>query len=359
MPNVYQISARYRADLLAGDREAAARLAEQYGQAWQRIDAYREALQVKIDAARDAGEDISVAWLMRRDRLLALEEQTLASLLDAARSAGVTITDQQMQAWGMGADAAKELTIAALGARNRPDLTARVSTAWNALPDDVGRTLVGTLADGTPVADVLASYAGAAAAEVRSVMLTGALMGQNPRTIARRMRDVVGGDLTRAMTIARTETLRAYRQAELQSYSENADVVKAWRWQATFSARTCAMCIAMSGTTTPVKAGQNTSTSVSASTVFATHPNCRCVAVPVTRSWADLGFDGIPETVTTPPTGPEWFAAQPEETQRAILGPAKYSAWKDGAFGLRDLVAYRNDPTWGPMRWEKPLKSVA
>ncbi len=50
---------------------------------------------------------------------------------------------------------------------------------------------------------------------------------------------------------------------------------------------------------------------------------------------------------TTYQTGQEWFTAQPESTQLAILGRGRYDAWKRGDVSLSDMVRRVDNPTWG------------
>jgi hypothetical protein len=66
------------------------------------------------------------------------------------------------------------------------------------------------------------------------------------------------------------------------------------------------------------------------------------------------GFDRIIEEGS----GEEWFNAQSEATQRDMLGPGKYEAWKDGKFEFGDLSKTVDDPVYGPMRQEATLKEL-
>ena len=94
------------------------------------------------------------------------------------------------------------------------------------------------------------------------------------------------------------------------------------------------------------------------------HPNCRCAPLPKTKSWASilgpLGIDtsDIPETTIQVQSGADWFDNQPAATQQAILGNAKYAAYKAGALKLSDLVYHGHDPDWGGYRQEKSLKDA-
>lgn len=161
--------------------------------------------------------------------------------------------------------------------------------------------------------------------------------GLSPREAAARMLTRLeggfNGGLPRALTIARTEILDAYRNAAFAQHQANADVLAGWIWSARLDLDTCPACIAMHGSmhriTTPGPLG---------------HPNCRCARVPVTRSWADLGFD-IPEPEPTITTGEEWFAGLDRDQQTRIMGPARLAAL-DAGTPFADLATVRHSRGW-------------
>ena len=59
--------------------------------------------------------------------------------------------------------------------------------------------------------------------------------------------------------------------------------------------------------------------------------------MPLTKSWADLGFSGMPEQPALP-SGESLFTRLPADQQRQIMGDASYRAWKAGAVNLQDFV---------------------
>jgi SPP1 gp7 family putative phage head morphogenesis protein len=228
--------------------------------------------------------------------------------------------------------AAVQLVISHYVARLEARLAASPAPAW-ALDDAaflVGqRALVAAeLVLSPALRQILASLASDAAQGMADALVRGVLSGQNPRQIARLVAAQSRVALRRALTIARTETLRAYRETSRRAYRESG--VTEWIWYAHLGPRTCAVCIAMHGTRYPVTES------------LRSHPNCRCAMLPVVA--------GVPEIET----GPSWFARQNERTQLAILGPGKLAAYNDGAFGLPDLVG---ETPRG--RFELPLREVA
>jgi hypothetical protein len=68
---------------------------------------------------------------------------------------------------------------------------------------------------------------------------------------------------------------------------------------------------------------------------------------PATKSWADLGFPGVPDTRPEIRGGEEVFGALSEEDQRFVLGPSKFLLWQAGSISLDDLVTETFSPVYG------------
>lgn len=177
------------------------------------------------------------------------------------------------------------------------------------------------------------------ATEAMLRVLTQAIpQGLSPRQAARRMLEAVegqfNGGLARALTIARTEILDAYRTAARQQQDANLDVVTGWIWHAQLDDRTCISCVAQHGTLhRPEEAGPED------------HQNGRCARMPKTKTWAELGF-GIAEPPDRVTDGAAWFAAQPERVQLAIAGPARLEQLRTGQRTLADMSTRRRNPGW-------------
>ena len=174
---------------------------------------------------------------------------------------------------------------------------------------------------------------------VRRELIRGVAAGSNPRATARRIVARVegrfNGGLARALTIARTETLDAHREAARLARMEHADVLQGWRWVTSLDANTCPACIGMAGSVHPVEEPGPLG-----------HPNCRCAAVPVTKSWAALGFPNIEEPADLLPDPQAWFDGLSDGEQRQILGPARLQAYRAGVYPLRGWAEKRTNPGW-------------
>lgn len=73
--------------------------------------------------------------------------------------------------------------------------------------------------------------------------------------------------------------------------------------------------------------------------------NCRCARQPVTKSWADLGFDiGEPDDLV--PDADEYFALLTAEQQQEILGAAGYREWKAGRWPREKWAVKRSTDGW-------------
>jgi len=348
---VYQLSRQFKAELLSRERAGAREMLESYRVAYREIMDELQQLTDQMEAhARtqlrrlEQGLEpkrLDVAWLLKEKRLTALQAQVLAQMEKFGAIAGPMVERLKYEAAARAEEDARELAFAALDAK-----AAQISVSWSTLPIGAFESLVGTFDARSPVSKLFASFAPEAGSGVRSALIKGVTLGQGPRLIADAVRNVLGVPLTRALTISRTETLRSYREASIASYAANPDIVRKWRWTATKTARTCAMCLAMDG--------QEFDNDVP----FGSHPNCRCVPIPVTLSWEELGITGIPETSPQIESGSDWFDRQDKVTQLQVLGPAKFELFERGEIKISDLVGYRDDPEWGPVRYEKSAKSV-
>lgn len=341
MPNLSDVVAAYRAQLLAREAQAAARLVRAYGTAYKRIQADLGRITKRIEAAREAGEPLGMSWLFQQQRLHALKDQADAEMRVYSEVAETTITAAQEDAVAMGLRHSVGLMDSAL-----PEAPPGASVSWTRLPKEGMADLVGRMSDGSPLRKTLDSLGKEPGQALENALIQGLATGQNPKTLAASVRTELGANLTRGLTISRTEILRTYRETSRRSFAANSEKLEGWWWSATLDPSTCPSCWAMSGT---VHTADETMDS---------HPNCRCAMVPRTLSWEELGFEGIPDTRPKVESGIDAFAKAPESVQRAVLGPAAFEAWKAGAVKLEDFVGQKHSDAWGTMRYTRSLKAA-
>lgn len=339
MTTLAALTAQQRAERARLEADAAARLVTAYGRAWAAIDRDLAALTQAIEAAQSRGETVNAAWLARQSRYRALMDQVETQINGLALQAGPLVRQQQAAAIGAAANHAEALARAALGPP-----PPGVAVTWNRVPVEATRELIGALGDGRPLGDLLARMGSDARIAADDALTTALLRGQSPRIAAQALEAAVQGmGRNRALRLARSSMLDAYRDSTLAAYRQN-DVITAYKRIAAYGPRTCLACLALSGKIYPL--GQD----------FSRHAGCRCALLPVCRSWAELGYPGIPEPAQ-PEDGAEWFARQPEATQRAMLGPTAYPLFVKGNITLADFVEEGTN-RWGPYTAQRPLRDV-
>jgi SPP1 gp7 family putative phage head morphogenesis protein len=111
--------------------------------------------------------------------------------------------------------------------------------------------------------------------QISRELASGVAEGINPKQMAKRINDRVDKiGLTRARTLARTETIRAHHVATVQEYrnwSVEGVKVKA-EWETAGDERVCPICLALE---------DRTYTPNEIEPMIPRHPNCRCLALPV------------------------------------------------------------------------------
>ena len=320
--------ARFRRQLLQQERAAASQMVRAYGESWARIRA--DILRVQ---AQLAAGDTSL-WRIQQDaRLRSVQAQIEAELRRFAPYAAQSATQMQQAA----IQAAQRNAGQAIEAAGGPSATMR----FDKLNAGAVESMVGFASDGSPLQALFDDIGPDVAPRMTATLAKGIALGWNPRVTAREMRAAYGVGLNRALTMARTETLRAYREATSQVYQKNADVLEGWIWVCACDRRSCASCWAMHGSLHSLDERLDD------------HPNGRCAMAPKVRD--------RPNRIGA--TGAERFDMLSANDQRYILGPGMFEAWKDGQVslsptGANSIVGQRNDAQWGSMRHARSLRDV-
>lgn len=161
-------------------------------------------------------------------------------------------------------------------------------------------------------------------------------LGQNPRIIADWITDAYGMGLTDSLRMTRTVQLYSYRQSNNAVQVANSDLLQGVVWSAELDDRVCMSCVALHGKVFPV------------GTIANDHHNGRCAMLP----WVK----GTPNPIEQ--SGAEWFASQPETTQRTMMGEGMYNNYKDGKFAVTDIPREYTDDVYGEMRRAATLKEL-
>ncbi len=314
--------ATFRAMLGQRERRIVEALVRDYHGVLMALQPHLEAIGELIAAAEANGEKVTLAQLHRSGHLKRIEEIVITELETITGKTYAQIIAEQGH-------------VATLAATQAVTAGRSAGVTMRALQPRAVEQIVGALQEGSPLRALLGQLPGAAAERIRDSLVQSVALGRNPRLTARLVNDALGGNMARALTISRTETLRAYRAATIQTYRENSGVLRGWTWVCAMDARSCASCIAMHGSTHPFDEPMGT------------HPSCRCSAAPWLRS--------EPSPV---PAGESIFEDFSEDRQRTILGGAAFRAYQDGAITLPDLVKVRESPAWGTTRSVASLREV-
>lgn len=211
-----------------------------------------------------------------------------------------------------------------------PDL----SLSFNTLPVRPFETMFGTTTQG-PLAELLSTFGPDIETAMRSELQMGIERGLNPREVARNMVKQLGTVPNRADNISRTEIIRAYRESSRQVYQSNSHVIKHYVRSSALDDRTCLTCWALHGTIYQLDEPMES------------HPRCRCGTVPVTKTWAELGYPNIPESHYTTASGSDYFKKLSPTQQKSILGPTAFEAYRNGSVDITDFVGRKESEKWG------------
>lgn len=334
---------KFRKAILDREEHAADRILAAYGDSYQRINMRMGAVIERIQLAQLQGVTISRDWVFRQARMQELLTQVEIEMHGFADFGTAQTTETQRQAVSVAVQHAQELI--RQGPGPLPKAVTLPSNFTRFDPSAV-QGFIGRSSDGSPLAKLFSVLVKDGRQAVEATFASNIIEGNSPRLLASQLKDQFNIPLTRALTISRTEVIGTYRETKINAFQQNENVVNGWRWTAALNGKTCAMCLAMDG-----KTFRN-------DTPFGSHPNCRCTPVPQTKSWAELGIEGVPDVRPVLPTGVDWFAKQPEKIQLQVLGPEKLDLYKRGELKLDDLIGYRVDRQWGPNRWERSLIQI-
>ena len=298
MSDVLQLALKFRAALLRREAAAQRAMLDAYKAVWEKL---AEEVAKAGGQVAAAGGEATPAQLFVERRLQKLQDQLAVAINSLAAAASRRTQSEQSAVIRL----AREHAAALLARAGRGANTARgVAVTFARLPESALTHLVGVAQDGSPVDQLFARIAREMSLESKQVvkrsLVQGVALGWHPNRITahvRRQVDDTGDNpqrdpkaVRRLNGVMRQQVLGAYREASRLSYEEHKDVLAGWRWTAARGPRTCVICWAMDGTIFPTD------------TPLQSHPNCRCVMVPVrhgeaARESGAEAFAGLEEGV--------------------------------------------------------------
>jgi len=111
------------------------------------------------------------------------------------------------------------------------------------------------------------------ATRMSRVLTDGMVTGKSPRQIASEMSKQIDVSRTRALTIARTEIIRAHAEGQLTALENLGveDVGAAIEWDTTGDGKVCPLCAPLDGVVLKIAEARG---------MLPRHPNCRCAWIP-------------------------------------------------------------------------------
>lgn len=294
---------------------------------WLGVEKALDAEMIALAAQMSAVENVTEAMILREKRFTKLMFQARAEVAKYADYADGLITKNQAVLAAQGINDASIVLKLIIK-------DARLGMKFDRLPVDALNSLFGFAGDGTPLRNMLMRAHPDAVDGLLNALVKGLALGKNPTEVAKMMADGFGIGLQKALTLARTEQLRAYRAGNLEQY-RNSGVVTGYKRMATRDSNTCPGCLFADGQMFDTEHE------------FDEHPNGRCQIVPVVRGAEEPTWQN----------GTDWFKAQSAETQREILGGERFDAWQNGA-SLESMSKLVNDPTWGGSFVPTPISEL-
>jgi len=305
---------QYQYELAQKEAYAYYRLLNAYRPGYERLIAKQERLLRKMSDALNAGEQVTPVWLFQEQQYQEMIRLASNQITDYARRAASWTSSDMEDYIRLANDNAKKLA----GVQG-------IMGTWQDMNEEAIQALVGAASGrSSPLYRLFGDIAKDYGSDITDTLVAGIVQGKHPYQMASDLRQVANIPVTRARTIARTESLRAVREASRQNYIRNAKLLEGWVWHSAQNRRTCAACWAMHGTLHPPEE------------TMASHVNCRCAMIPIT----------VGSTVYTEP-GKVIFDRLPGDTQRDILGPGKFIDYQTGKVDLEDLVKTKRSPQWG------------
>lgn len=302
--------------------------------AWNEVAPEWQAAIDELIATANDGRWPSRRQVLRATRAARALEVTRAALDQLATTAGVTVTRTLPSVVDL-TDTIHRQLIASQYPPQAGNVATLSGTFSRVDPDAAAAIVKRATQQITALHRPLSAQATQA---MKSSLIRGVLIGENPRRAAARMLERVQGDFdggrTRALVIARTEILDAHRAAAFESDRVNADVLSAWEWISALDKRTCPSCWGMHGTRHPLtEPGPND------------HQQGRCSRLTVTKTWRELGFD-LDEPASLVPDAQQTFRALPRTDQAAIMGKGRLDLLDNGTASWSDLAKRRSTDGW-------------
>ena len=314
---IYRVIREQRAAIERGERAMLQQLTKDWMPAFKVLQKRIDELTDYIESERAEGNLVSWSYVYALDRyktMMAEAEQAVKAYNYAAKG---LITGSEADAVDIGMHNARQLV----------DIAEPTDPMWTRINKRETRIMSGMLSEPSPLSELLSKSWPTLRDGLNEALLAGISTGQGPAWIAKRMMEAANVPVKRAMTIARTEVNRAYRQANLETM-RSSRTVRGYR-RVCYKPTACFACLMLDGEYYDKKED------------FADHPNGKCAAIPVTKHY-DPGMDEDWKK------GADWFETDlTANEQRSLMGDGRYEFWKNDGVDPASMVYIKNNKLWG------------
>ena len=177
----------------------------------------------------------------------------------------------------------------------------------------------------------------------------GVSLGETTPMLAQRIAQALQKSKRDATSIALTGAGAIVSEIRQAFFEANDDVIKCYKYQATLDTRTSELCRAYDGLMWDKDYKPIGHDFPFRKPRVNTHFNCRSVIIPVTKSWDELGVEGMDEAsgrtrssmngyVPQDMTFNDWLKTQSPETIEKTLGKGRAELFMQGKITMRDLI---------------------
>lgn len=331
MPNpIVDIAQQQKQQIQQREQQLTNTLTSAYVQVLARLDNSIEALNQEILRLTQNNETISSSKLFRLSRYVSLQTQIYEELQKFIGFSDLTIRSSIPE---LVTTANNDSFILVREQFNSLAGRKALTSAWDFLNVDQIEQAVSLLTNQSPFNIEYSSTLGEGIADrIEQQIIQSVIIGNNPRTTARLIRQELGLALSRTLNTARTAQIYSYRTAAHLNYRNNSDIVGSWTWFAALDPRTCASCWAKHGSNYPLDQ------------ILNDHHQGRCVAIPNIKDGERYGLQPLEiedgETV---------FNRLTETQQLEILGETKLDLYRRNQFRFADLSHPYENNIYGTM----------
>ena len=177
----------------------------------------------------------------------------------------------------------------------------------------------------------------------------GVSLGETTPMLAQRIAQALQKSKRDATSIALTGAGAIVSEIRQAFFEANDDVIKCYKYQATLDTRTSELCRAYDGLMWDKDYKPIGHDFPFRKPRVNTHFNCRSVIIPVTKSWDELGIEGMDSAsdrtrssmngyVPQDMTFNDWLKTQSPETIEKTLGKGRAELFMQGKITMRDLI---------------------